>query len=301
MKSAVFDPSIFHISEADWFIDEKRDCFLEHLFENLTAIDQYRIAKIIWNEELETCLWLTPQTPPWRKDKDWSNQLVPVIHKLLQRNISFIELGAKQSPCDVNPSMEFVHQNTGYCFLKLMHSFIKSQEEIFLCLGLPNVVLTNALYSFSCKCCPLPLSPNLVFRSIDWLKYVDIINEYWPIDETENDKLSSALNMFRVKEFNGRPFLYKFGFSSSFLATISQTHSDKSRILRQMVKKLISTNQESARDPTLHDEYLEEQKEFRFRVTPKPKSIRIHYDYTKDRNIYFLSFYDAGQHDKGLR
>lgn len=301
MKSAVLDPSILHISETDWFDRDKRDHFLKHLFDNLTAINDYRIAKIAWTEEQEICLWATPQTPPWRRDKDWSNELVPAIHNLLQRNRKSIELDARQLPCSVQPSMEFVNQNAGICFLILLHSFIKSQEEMFLCLGLPNIAPTNPQYLFSCTCCSPPLSPKLVCCPTDWLNYIDITSEYWPSNETESDKLLSALHMFRVKEFNGKPFRHKFQFSPHFIRALSQTHSDKSRILRQMVKKLISTKQEAAHDPTLNDEYLDKQKVFRFRVTPRPRSIRIHYDYGTARYIYFLSFCDVGQHDEGLR
>lgn len=298
MKGAVLDPSILHISETDWFNRDKRDYFLKHLFDNLTAIDDYRIAEITWSAEQEICLWATPQTPPWRLDKDWSNQLLPAIIVLLQRNKRSVELDARQPPCKVQPSMQFVHQNAGRCFLILMHSFIKSQEETFLCLGVPNIAPTNPQYLFSCNCCPSPLSPNLVCRPTDWLNYIDITSEYWPSNETESDKLLSALQMFRVREFNGKPFLHKFEFSPQFILALSQTHSDKSKILTQMVKKLISTKQEAANDPTLSDEYLARQEVFRFRVT---RRLRIHYYYETDRHICFLSFYDAGQHDEGLR
>ncbi len=300
MKSAVLDPSIFHITETDWLNTDKRNAFLNHLFESLTAIDQYRIAEILWSKELEICLWSTPQTPPWRKDKDWSNALLPPIYLLLQRNKKDIDLGGGQSPCSVQPHMEFVHQYAGNCFLTLMHSFIKSQEQIFLCLGLPNIRPTNRRYLFSCTCCSLPLSPNLVCSPTDWFNYIDIASEYWPSSETESDKLLSALNMVRLKEFDAKPFLYEFQFSPDFISGLSGTHSDKSRILRQIVKRLILTRQDAARDPTLKDEYLEEQKVSRFRVTPRPTSIRIHYQY-ETGHIYFLSFYDVGQHDESLR
>lgn len=300
MKNAVLDPSILHISETDWNDAVKRDYFLKHLFDNLTAIDQYRIAEILWSNELEICLWSTRQTPPWRIDKDWSNELLPPIYLLLQRNKQDIELDAGQSPCSVQPHMEFVHQDSGNCFLVLMHSLVKSQDEVFLCLGLPNIRPTNPRYLFGCTCCSLPLSPNLVCCPTDWFNYIDIASEYWPSNETESDKLFTALNMVRVKEFDGKPFLYKFEFSPHFICGLSETHSDKSRILRQMVKRLTLTKQNAARDPTLKDEYLEEPKVSRFRVTPRPKSIRIHYQY-ETQHIYFLSFYDVGQHDEGLR
>jgi hypothetical protein len=298
MKSAVLDPSILHISTTDWDTTDKRDHFLKHLFDNLTAIDDYRIAKILWSQQQEACLWLTPQTPPWRVDKDWSNALVPIIYGLLQRNSNFIELDSSLAPCAVRPLMHLIHQRPGRWFLILMHSLIKSQDEVFLCLGLPNIAPASRQYLFTCTCCPSPMSPNLVSSATDWLNYVDITGEYWPSNETESDKLFSALQMFRLKEFNDKPFLHKFEFSTHFVSALSRTHTNKATILRQMVKKLVATKQEATRDPTLRDEYLCEQRVFRFRVTHRT---RIHYDYGTEAHIYFLSFYDVGQHDEGLR
>lgn len=298
MKTVVLDPSILHISETDWFNDDKRDYFLRHLFDNLTAIDDYRIAEIVWSEGHETCLWATPQTPPWRLDRDWSNQLVPIIYKLLHQNSRFIELDSVQLPCEVHPSMQFIHQNAGVCFLILMHSFIRSQDKTFLCLGLPNITPTNPQYLFSCICCPSSLSPNLVRCPMDWLDYVDITGEYWPSSETDSDKLLGALHMLRAREFNIKTFRYKFDFSTHFINALSQTHSNKLRILRQMVKRLISTSQEARHDSSLNDEYLSQQKVSRFWVT---RRTRIHYDYLTNGHIYFLSYYDVGKHDEGLR
>ena len=298
MRSAVLDPSLLHVSENDWLDPPYRDGFLNHLLDTLQGIDDRRDVQIAWTLQQEACLWQDPQTPPWRRDKDWSNQLVPAIYRLLQRNTTPIRPDPPQFTCTVTPSMQCVHEPAQDYFLLLMHSFITSQDETFLCLGLPNLPPPTPPYVFDCTCCPSSISPNLVCRSTDWLKYIDITAEYWPSAQTDSDKLTAALQLFRIKEFPDKPFIYTFQFSLSFIDALSQTPSDRTRILRQMVRRLTLTRQQAADDRSLHDEYLHQQRLYRFRVT---RTMRIHYDYTPDGHIHFSSFYDTGQHDEGLR
>ncbi len=59
----VFDPGNLFVSESDWHDKEKKDIFLLHLLENLDHINEYKITKVYWTDELENLLWDSPQLP----------------------------------------------------------------------------------------------------------------------------------------------------------------------------------------------------------------------------------------------
>jgi uncharacterized protein YeaO (DUF488 family) len=300
MRNAVFDPAIFFISQTDWFDAHKRDRFLKHLYDNLTNIDQYSVAQIVWNDELESCLWAHPRIPPWRQDRDWNIRLVPIIYRIFQRHRTTVNCGSSQIACTVAPLMNCVNADALTCFLKLMHKVGTSIPDILLCLGLENILSTNSSYAFSCTCCFQNLIPKLINSSIDWLHYIDLEEEYWPNDISDSDKFAEALKIVRIRAFNSSPFLYEFEFSPRFVNELIATQSNKMEILHQIVKRLILTSQQASRDESLQDEYLRKKGEYRFRVTPRPSSARIHYKYDTSGAIIFSCYYGAGHHDDGL-
>lgn len=300
MRNAVFDPAIFFISETDWSNEHRRDRFLKHLYENLENIDQYSVAQIVWNDELENCLWAHPQIPPWRQNRDWSIQLVPTIYRILQRNRATVNCGSSHIACTVDPLMNCVNADALTCFLELMHKVSTSIPDILLCLGLENILSTNSSYVFSCTCCPQNLIPKLINSSTDWLHYIDLEKKYWPNSISDLDKFVKALEVVRIRDFNNPPFLYKFEFSSRFINELIVTQSNKLEILHQMVRRLTLTSQQAACNASLQDEYLRKKREHRFRVTPGPSSARIHYSYNPSGTIIFLCYYGAGHHDDGL-
>lgn len=300
MRNAVFDPAIFFISATDWLDAHKRDRFLKHLCDNLINIDQYSVAQIVWNDELESCLWAHPCMPPWRQDRDWNIPLVPIIHKIFQRKRTTINCGSSQIVCAVDPSMNCVNSDALLCFLKLMHKVRTSIPDILLCLGLENVLSTNSSYVFSCACCSQNFTPKLINSSIDWLHYIDLEEKYWPNGISGSDKFVEALEIVRIRDFKSSPFLCEFEFSPRFINELIVIQSNKLEIMRQIVKRLTSTRQEAAQNASLQDEYLIKKREYRFRVTPRPSSARIHYTYGQSGTIIFLRYYGAGHHDEGL-
>lgn len=300
MMNAVLDPAIFFISETDWVDVHKRDRFLQHLSDNLINIDQYSVAQIIWNDELENCIWAHPQIPPWRQNRDWNIQLVPIIYKIFQRNRTIINCGSSQIVCTVDPIMNCVHSDALLCFLKLMHKVSTSIPDILLCLGLENVLSINSSYVFSCTCCSQNFTPKLISSPPDWLHYINLEENYWPNDISDSDKFVKALELVRIRDFNSSPFLYDFEFSPRFINELIVTQSDRIEILHQIVKRLILTRQQAAHDSSLQDECLRKKYEYRFRVTPRPHSARIHYSYDRSGTIIFLCYYGVGHHDAGL-
>lgn len=172
--------------------------------------------------------------------------------------------------------------------------------DIRLCLGLENIISSQSRHVFSCNCCSPTLIPEPINCSTDWLHHIDLENDYWPSSISDLDKFVKALDIVRVRDFNNSPFLYKFEFSSRFIDELIASQSNKLKILHQSVKRLTLTSEQAACDASLRDEYLAKKREYRFRVTPRPNSTRIHYSYDRSGSIIFLRYYGVGHHDNGL-
>ncbi len=287
MKNVVLDPALLFITEIDWANNHKRDWFLAHLLDNLTNIDQYSVAQILWNDELESCLWSDPHIPPWRQDKDWGNQLVPIIYRLLKKNIAADNFEGSQTVCNVQTVLDCSDPNALICFLRIMHRLISFTLDTLLCLGLPNILPADSNYTFYCTCCSKTLTPELIKHPTDWLRYIDVENKYWPGNVSDSRKFKKGLDIIRLRDLNDSPFLHNFQFSPRFIDDLALTHSNRLRILRQIAKRLTLTAQQAALDASLQDEYLN-RGVYRFRVTPRPTSTRIHYSYDQSGAILFL-------------
>lgn len=290
--NTVLDPTILIIPENDWDEEKNRDEFLEHLRDNLKNIDEYSITKIYWNDNFESYLWTSP---PWRIERDWKNQLVPIIHKLLHKNKIELDLVNDWSSCIVSPSMNICHIDIiNDSFLKLMHEIINKEEEIFLCVGIKNRLPNNRKYTFTCACHSNRLAPELIKKPDEWLNHIDLEDNHWPNTLEESETFLKAIEIVRKRDFNNKPFLYKFSFSKGFIRNIIGINENKKNILDSIVKRLVLTAEEAGRDGSLQNEYLTHQKQYRFRVT---LGYRIQYIFSNDKEIAFLS---CGKHDYGL-
>ena len=294
--NTILDPAILFVSETDWHDEETQDEFLNHLLDNLKNIDEYSIAKIYWNDDFESSLWASPQKPPWRVQKDWKNQLVPYIYKLFSKNSIELNFASNLSSCDVLPLMNKCHSdNINDCFLKLMHEIIDRKEEIFLCLSIKNKLSNSNKYSFTCTCHSNRLVPELINKPDDWLNHIDLENNYWPNDTTEFENFVKAIEIVRKRDFGDKPFLYNYMFSEGFIKDIIDIKENKKNIIESTAKRLVLTKQEAGQDHGLRHEYLEQKKEYRFRIT---QDYRIHYKFSNEKEIIFLN---CGKHDSGLQ
>ncbi|MDP3103528.1 MAG: hypothetical protein Q8M95_02855 [Candidatus Methanoperedens sp.] len=294
--NTVLDPVILFIPETEWYEEKNQIEFLDHLIDNLENIDQYSLTKIYWNDDLELYLWASPQMPPWRLNRDWNNQLLPIIYKFLIKNKVTLNFVNGRSSCTVSPSMNKCHSdNINDYFLKLMHEIINREEDIFLCLGIKNKLSNNDKYSFVCTCHSNRLVPEPINKPDDWLYHIDLENNYWPNNIEDDEKFRKAIEIMKKRDFNNKPLLYKYNFSKQFIRDILHINRDKKNILESITKKLTLSRQEANRD--LHDEYLPRRKKFRFRVT---QETRIHYLFSDEKGIEFLRYYGEGEHDDGL-
>jgi hypothetical protein len=293
-----FEPSIFFISEADWQDEAKKDNFLQHLLDNLNIIDDFKITKIYWTDELEEFLWNSPQLPPWRLDRDWKLKIVPIIYNKLKSYLKLVNYPENLTICSVQPEITYNYDRIEIfeSFLKLLHHILEKREEIFLCVGLENRLRGNHKYCFFCGCHKDKLKPELINSSNDWLHHIDLVNNYWPDNCDEIDNFRTALDIERKRSFSGKKFLYAYEFDRNFIRDIISTNKHRDKILKSLVTRMTSTRQEASLNPQLQDEYIESRKEYRLRVTA---STRIHYTIEK-KILRFKRYYDESEHDNGL-
>lgn len=300
MLNTLFDPSLLLISEEKWNNEEIRDKFLEHLLNLLDFINDYSCTKIYWTTQLEELLWEHPQIPPWRTDRDWKLSVIPILVEKFNNNRVFLEpLDSIQATVTPALHQSFGKTNILDCFYILIHTLLIKKENTFFCLGLENI--SNDEYYFSCNCHKYELKNNLIKTSKDWLKYLDLENDFWPSDVTDKEfsKFFQALEILRQRDYEDKPFLFSFTLSNNFKNDICSTTKYRLKILEKMTKKLILTSAEAGKDRSLKDEYITQKKEYRFRVTQRPSSTRIHYTVESDE-IEFLRYYGEGHHDDGL-
>ncbi len=292
----VFEPGNLFISVQDWEDSEKRDIFLQHLLDNLEHINDYRITKVYWTDELEKLLWDSPQSPPWRLDRDWNLPIVQVIYRAFGKVKEYVQNSKNLTSCLVEPVIDCSQLGdlTLLAFLELMHIVIDRNENVYLCLGSSRLVEN---YLFSCNCHSFQIIPSIIAKPREWLQRIDIASNYWPNNLDEIEKFNAALNIV-FKKLNRNP-IYEYEFSKTFLKDIIKTQVYREYIIEYTARRLTLTKQEAARDSYLQDEYLAQRKEYRFRITQRPSSTRIHYKYV-NKKLIFLRYYGEGEHDDGL-
>lgn len=292
MKNAVLDPAIMFIAKEDWADEVKRDRFLEHLSSNLAAIEQYSAAKILWNSDLESCLWGHPENTPWLCDKPWRNRFFSRTLIWLRKNTTRLADPSSLVACNVVPAMSCSNTAGLECLLVLIHQITGSHRDAILCLGLENAHPPSNRYTFNCDCCPQSLTPSLVNDPNEWLAHIDLEDDDWYQEATV---LTGALEIVRRRHLHSASFLYEFEFTGQFISDVRAATIDRSRILEQMARRLTLTERRATQDGGLDDHLVHSNKQRRFKVTEKH---RIHYVYQAGGVILFLRYYE--KHDIGL-
>lgn len=295
--NAVFEPSLLFIADEDWWDDEKRDAFLEHLLDHLQLIDEYDICQIWWTEQLQTILVGDPNMHPWF-GSDQRNPLIVNIHQKFYQRLSYWD--EYPVPCDITPKLSADYSNLSAqeSLLKLVHALIDLEENFHFCVGLANQLKPAAAYSFSCNCHSYPLLPNVINQASEWLPLLDPVAQFFPTSIEDFDtNFPKALELVLKQSFPGKTYLFDFEFSKTFKKSIVSRTTLRQEILEAVVKKLVLTT--DATRSELVDEYLSKKREWRFRVTWRPTSTRIQYQ-IEDKKIIFLQYYGEGEHDDGL-
>ncbi len=296
--NAVFEPSLLFISDESWLDEEQQDAFLEHLMSHLNTIDKYDLTRIWWTEELQRVLVEMPQMHPWY-GSDLRNPIISILHhQFYSRTEDFVE---DAFPCKMAPALVSNYSNTTVLehFLKLIHALVDYEEDFYLCVGLANRLL-NGNYSFSCDCHDKTPKHFLLNQGKDWLQYIDVAAQFFPSTIEEfDDKFELGMEIVRLRDFEGKPYLFDFEFTKKIKKSIVKEKKYQIEIFEAVVRKLILTPEEAGKSD-LKDEFLKRSKEYRFRVTQRPSSTRIHYDLGDENQLIFLEYYGEGEHDDGL-
>ena len=296
---AVIDPSILFISDDDWYDTEKQDEFLDLLLCTLENIDKYNICNIYWTDPLQADLCGEPHKHPWYAS-DVRNPLVSIISQKFYSRLEVID--EHETPTKLIPELKDTSPNslTNERFLKMVHFLTYLEMPFLFAIGKKNILSNDENYITDCNCCTA-YSPPTIKNSDEWLQFVDT-EDFYPTSITDFEKdIKIAFDMIIKRDFNDKEILYEYGFSPTFKRDLLGVTNHKKNILERLTKKLVLTYQEATSDSQLRDEYIKQNKEFRFRVTGRPYSTRIHYNFNISNNtIEFLKYYDEGEHDDGL-
>lgn len=291
----VFDPSLLFISPQHWTSSGDRDIFLNTLDRHLTFIEKYRCISILWSDQLEALLWSDPALPPWRLDKDWNNQLVPIIYKLFSNNREIITIDASLGLSIVRPELKGWHMRKDIedSVLHLIHELLHRNLRFYLCLQWMN---HGESFKCVCPCDNSVQTPTLICEFRDWSKHIDVF-DFVPSKETDVAKVDLAIDVTLWKLFGiERDVLKsKYSLDREFILALAQNPHDYEQILYAVCRRLLLTQNEAALDGGLQDEVVGAER--RLRVS---KEKRIHYHYNLQGEIVFRRFYGQGEHDEGL-
>jgi hypothetical protein len=300
MNNCAFDPAMLFISVADWADEAQRDDFLRHLLDHLSFIDRFGLTRILWTDELESCIWSEPQLPPWRMDRDWNLQLVPVIRRMFHQNLELVTGTDGLTPCNLAPelSSRYGRVDIDSSFRRLMHRLLFEGIEVYLCLSRENHGSEGI--ECVCDCHEATLRLTTVATLAAWYGHVDIEAELWPASAFDSTRLGLAVEMVCRVRFARTPeaFRYSADWSTDFVRAVSREVRQRREIVDAIAKRLLLTQAQAARDAGLHDEPVRGQRGLRrFRVSRRR---RIHYRYARQGLLRFEDYYDDGRHDRGL-
>ena len=291
--NTILAPDLLFISEEKWNNEETRDRFLEKLSDYIRYIELFSLT-IFWTDELSERMWSSPQMPPWRMNRDWSNQLIPIIFNKLstrQQNITC----KSNIKCKVEPSLSCDCNLALDLSLILVNNALLNELDFSFCLGIIN---NNTAYIFSSPEHSDSYAPICIGSSQDWFDNINIEHVFWPSNRNEESILKKCIELTHESEFIDNPILYSYRFSRNFISDLIGATSKK-HIVNMICKRLTLTTQESSKDRQLQDEFILQTKERRFRVKQRPSSTRIHYEIS-DGSILFKRYYAEGHHDEGL-
>lgn len=242
-------------------------------------------------------MWTTPQLHPWRQEYWAAMPIIVNIYNRLNERTNY-DFGCASDSCKVVPNFkkEISQHFVQDFFLKLVHNLLDKDREFNLCVGNENKLIENE-YSFE-NIHSKKYTPKLINECKEWLNQIDFVDSFYPknIDEFD-DKLKLAIDFLIKLSFPNKKILFEYEFTNGFKRDIIRAINHRDKILLSITKKLIFTSSEALKE--LNDEYISKRKEYRFRVTQRPSSTRIHY-ILHNSSIKFLKYYDEGEHDDGL-
>lgn len=298
--NALFSPSLLFLSPEAWNDEARRDQFLAHLLDHLDWIDKLGVSTIYWSDTMEALLWTDPQLPPWRRDRDWQLNIVPVLSTRFSRRQSIVAVDGGPAPFRILPiqAIDGVRGDILSAFLALAHVVSIADIRWCICLGASEAATVRFL-EFQCDC-HQPVRPRLVRSGSDWLSYIDFLNLFWPSGDQESaERFRLLVECALVKKHLAGQVRVDFRLTDSFLVSISRERRLRQDIVDSLCARIAATQNEAVHNKGLQDEEIDPRSHTRrFRVT---RAARIHYRYSGAAEILLIEYYGQGQHDIGLR
>jgi hypothetical protein len=297
--NTVLSLKLLFISEDEWCVECHRDRFLHLLLDHLDVIETCKHTKVCWTDELEALLWTDPQLPPWRLDRDWKLQIVPVLNRLLRQNQVHYELHGDLSPAAVSPEGELqpLRQDLHRAFLRMMHALIIDTAQIYFCCGAGECA--SGPLAFCCTCHAEELRPTLVRDPREWVLH--LVDHLWPSHDAEvaafHRLVAMTVDLFALQ--TGMAQKQQAVVQRRFVRSILGAGQRRGELLAAVAKRLTLTQAQASADNSLQDEPLRGSRGIRrFRVGG---AARVHYRYGERQTIVLVKYYPEGKHDAGLR
>jgi hypothetical protein len=291
---ALLDPQVFVTSDDIWDCKESRALFLDYLDRHLDFIDYIGVAHILWCDEFDARLWTHPQPPPWRKSREWDIRMTQILYRNLTKHCRKLDI-SQVYPGKSAPSMHCFCSVSHDIFLRLVTAVFRNALTPHFCPSVENIEEEDHLFR------PDEDTSWTRFKEVrrpeDWPKKIEPTAMFWPAYRNDAGLFLKCLQLVALSKDIPPQNLQKHSFTQRFLTDLITT-SRRKRVAEMIVLRLSLSVQEAARDPQLQDEQLAGG-ERRFRVSPRPSSLRIHYEIQKNE-IVFLRFFDEGHHDDGL-
>lgn len=294
MLFTLFDPGLFLISDTDWDCSDKRNEFLERLIDHLAFIENIGLISILWCDEFNARLWSDPQMPPWKENRNIKISLTQILYFSLTKHAEIFDI-VDYTPADIRPNLVCCCDITLDIFRKLLSKVLQATLAPYFCPCLANV--TESDHQFK-DCLTSDWNTFPVVRNpASWPEAICPSDLFWPTNRRDRDIFIKCIEYTALAEKIPQNTLRQYRLSDRFMDDILSA-SRKKRLVKMIVRRLSMNLQEASADPLLQDESISAN-ERRFRVTPRPSSLRIHYRY-EGTCIVFTRFYDEGHHDDGL-
>ncbi len=290
--NSIAHPELFFIEDFNILLDPENN-FLENLDDYLSAVQDLEIS-ILNNSNLVQEIF---EGLPWSKKFETilgKQKLISLSERLY---FIFKKFGDTldtigTEPCDSNPELNFFNEKILKDTKKLITSS-KEKEDVYF------VSSSNSNYDFSHMGKKLKVDcvqPNEFYRKIDSYE------NWWPRSKNEFEiNLKNCIQIYMKK--NAKDSINTYAFSGQFKSNFLDTQKRfKNEIVKTIGNRISKTQQKAALDRTLNDEYIQEVKKRRIRVTQSQgggTSTRIMYTYIDKLDILFDSF--DTDHDKSLK
>lgn len=290
----LIDPALLFTSPEAWHDSDRRDTFIERFLETFRCLEDYRLGTLLISDELESFLYSDSQISPWIKDRDWKNQILPILFKKLQSLKKSVDVTDQEAtvtpplPCHARPIVQSA-------FMRLVHSVLAKPEQVGLALCGENTPPEDGYVwrrGLSLPAIPLrwEIAPERLMRLVNPLKL-------WPSVATGERGLRQLIEAEIRLTFDLPNAVQSYAFAPSFIQDIVRNRQHHLEILWTLARRLSLNQQEATNTKGLGDEELRGRDgERRMRCS---RERRIHYRYSNGA-LLFQRFFGDGEHDDGL-